>query len=195
VDSSLVRLFGEMVTMEEVFSHVLRLPTLSLSELKRLIHARLELANLDVIFEPPRSGHLLERFGSRSAGDGFYRAVLAASGGVPARAVALCREALTLQGQKATLRADAITRPVAADHEFTELQLAILATLHRYGPQSLVGLAREVAVSAAGMQRSVAFLTSCGLVCPVDEGHALSISRPAEWVVFSTLVNAQLAVA
>jgi hypothetical protein len=195
VDSSLIRLFGEMVPMEEVFSHVLRLPALSLLELKRLIQARLELSNLDVTFEPTRSAHLLERFGSPPAGDRFYRAVLAASAGIPARALALCREALTLQGGKATLRTDAVSRPVAPDHEFTGVQLAILATLHRYGPQSLRGLEREVAVSAAGLQRSVAFLTSCGLVCPVDEGHALSISRAAEWVVFSTLVNAQLAVA
>jgi hypothetical protein len=107
--------------------------------------------------------------------------------------VALCRDAFTVQGQTATLRVDAISKPVVPARKFTGVQLAILATLHRYGPQTLDGLQREVAVSAAGLQRSVAFLTSCGLVCHVDEGHALSISEPAEWVVYSTLVSAQLA--
>jgi hypothetical protein len=98
-----------------------------------------------------------------------------------------------MKGQALTLRSDGIHAPAPLAYTFSEVQLAILLTLHRYGPQTVHRLERELALSVEKLQRSVVFLTACGIISDVDEGHALSISPAAEWVVFETLVGARLA--
>lgn len=194
VDSSMLRLFNELESVEEVFTHVLRLPPLSVTEVKRLVETRLEQLSLGVVFQPSAGARVLERLTTSRESDRFYRALWEASGGVPARVVRLCRDAFKLQGQELTLRADAIAPVEPLGYELSDVQMAILLTLHRYGPQTVHRLERELAVSVAQLRRSVVFLTACGIISDVDEGHALSIAPAADWLVFETLVAARLAV-
>lgn len=194
VDASMLRLFNELESIEEVFTHVIRLPPLAVGEVKRLVESRLEQLSLDVVFQPSAGSRVLDRLRTSRENDRFYRALWEASGGVPARVVRLCRDALKLQGQELTLRADAIAAPASVAYVFSDIQMAILLTLHRYGPQTVHRLERELAVSVEQLRRSVVFLTACGIISDVDEGHALSIARGADWLVFEALVGARLAV-
>lgn len=193
VDSSMLHLFNELVQVEEVFTHILRLPALSLRETRHLVEARLALLGVEVMFQPSTGRRIWDRFRPSHEAERFYEAIQRASGGNPARVLSLCVQAFGLRGQSLTLSAAAISRPMPAAHQLSDLQLAILATLHRYGPRALDRLAHELSVSCPQLQRSVAFLSACGLVDEVDDGHALSISKPSQWVVFQSLVDARLA--
>ena len=194
VEVSVLHLFSEMECVEEVFTHLVRLPPLSLAEVKLLVEARLALLDLEVTFQPSRWTQVLDRLPPAREGDTLYRALWSTSAGVPGRVVALCRQAFSMQGQKLSFLPETIAAPTPPAYSFSEVQLAILTTLHRYGPQTALRLTRDLAVSLEQLQRSVAFLSACGLVGHVDEGHALSISPPAEWVVFEALLSAGLAV-
>jgi Kef-type K+ transport system membrane component KefB len=192
IDTTLLALFNELENVEEVFTHLVRLPALGLEEVKHLVESRLEQLNVEVIFQPRRRNRWHARLGASRESERLYRALWLASGGVPARVVAACRAAFKVRGQQLSLRSDAIIPARAPDYRFDEVQLALLATVHRYGPQTLDRLARELAVSNERLQRSVAFLCACGILSPADEYHAVSIVRAAEWLVFETLVSARL---
>ncbi len=192
IETTMLGLFNELVEVEEVFTHVLRLPAMSSNEVRHLVESRLALLGTEVTFQPSAAGRLWDRFQPLREPERFYRAVQRASGGNPARVVALCRQAFRQRGTSLTLSAAGVSAPAATVPRFNGLQLALLATLHRYGPQPLERLARELSVSASQLQRSVAFLSASGLIDEVDEGHALSISQPAEWTVFQALADARL---
>lgn len=192
VETSMLRLFNELVEVEEVFTHVLRLPALSLREVKHLIDSRLGLLGLEITFQPSAGVRLWDRFRPSREPERFYQAIQRASNGNPGRVVALCRQAFRQRGQTLMLSATAVAGPMPPAYRFSGIQLAILATLHRYGPQALERLARELSVPSPQLQRGVAFLSACGLIDEVDEGHALSISEPAAWMVFQALVDARL---
>ncbi|MEY4546318.1 MAG: hypothetical protein RL685_2513 [Pseudomonadota bacterium] len=191
IDSAMLTLLGQLDRVEEVFTNVMRLPPLTQQEIRRLVESRLELANLDVTVHPARRGPL-ERLRPTREKEQLYRTLLTASDGIPGRVVALCRAAFHVEGRKISLRADAVRRPAAPSFDFSPVQLAILVTLQRYGPRDLQRLESELCVSAQRLQRSLAFLTACGLVTDVDDGHAYSVSPPAEWPVFELLAALEL---
>lgn len=193
IDLSMLQLLGEMARLEEVFSHVLQLSPLSFAEVKHLVESRIELLNLDVEFRTTRWAHVVDKLRSASESDRIYQRLWRATRGNPGRVVALCREAFSLDGQQLTLSADAVRAPAVPRFDFTTAQLATLATLHRYGPQPLERLARELAIAPPPLWRSVTFLMSAGLVRTVDDGHAFAICPAAEWMVFKTLSRAKLA--
>ncbi|MEO8178769.1 MAG: cation:proton antiporter [Deltaproteobacteria bacterium] len=192
IEASMLRLLNELDSVEEVFTHVVRLPPLSLPEVRRLVESRLELSNLEVAVQLTRHARLLDRVWPSREGERMYRALRATSDGVPARVVALCRSAFHVDGKKVTLSVDAVRAPKPPRFDFSQVQLALLAALQRYGPQTLPRLERELALPSQRLQRSLAFLIACGLVNQVDEGHAFSIPSSAEWVVLEMLVGARV---
>jgi Kef-type K+ transport system membrane component KefB len=193
IDTSMLQLMRELGTPEEVFSHTLILPPLSLAEVRQLGESRLALLSSPVQFPSTGWSALLDRLRSARDGERFYRRVWRASRGNPGRAVALCREAFQREDQHLSLASDAVNEKGTLSYDFSPAQLALLATLHRYGPQPLERLSRELAVSSAELWRSVTFLMTTGLLTTVDDGHAFAISRTADWAVFQTLAGARLA--
>jgi Kef-type K+ transport system membrane component KefB len=193
IDTSMLQLIRELAAPEEVFSRTLTLPPLSLGEVRQLVESRLALLSLPVQFPSTRWSALSDRLRTARDGDRFYRRVWQASRGNPGRAVALCRETFLHEDQHLSLPFDAVNEKGTFSYDFSPAQLALLATLHRYGPQPLERLARELAVSSAELWRSLTFLMTTGLLSTVDDGHAFAISRTADWAVFQTLTRARLA--
>lgn len=195
IDTSMLQLIRELAAPEEVFSHTLTLPPLSSPEVRQLVESRLALLSVPVRFPSTRWSALSDRLRTARDGDRFYRRVWRASRGNPGRAVALCREAFRYEDKHLSLPFEGVNEKGTFSHDFSPAQLALLATLHRYGPQPLERLARELAVSSAELWRSVTFLMTTGLLSTVDDGHAYAISRTADWAVFQTLTRARLALA
>lgn len=193
VDSSMLSLLGELVRPEEVFTHVMHLPPLSVAEVERLVESRIELSNLEVAFRTSRWSAVIGKLRRASESDRFYRRLWRSTQGNPGRVVALCREAFSMEGQQLELSAEAVRAPAVPRFDFTTTQLAALATLHRYGPQPLERLSRELAIASPALWRSLTFLMAAGLVRTVDDGHAFTISPSAEWFVFKALSRARLA--
>ncbi len=193
VDTTMLQLIRELASPEEVFSHTLTLPPFSLLEVRELVESRLALLGLPVRFPSTRWGTLSDRLRSAADGDRFYRRVWGASRGNPGRIVALCRDAFRLDEQHLTLPSEAVNEAATFAYDFSPAQLALLATLHRYGPQPLERLSRELAVSSAELWRTVTFLITTGLLSSVDDGHAFAIAPTADWAVFQTLTRARLA--
>lgn len=193
MDASMFKLLGELVPLEEVFTHVASLRPFGVADARRLVEARLELMNTSVEFRSGRWESLFDRLGSSTASERFYRRLTRLSRGRPSRIVALCREAMHIEGQQLSLAAGALRAPAALEHAFTPVQVATLAVLHRYGPLSIEQLAGEVAATASELSRSVAFLMTARLVHQCDDATRVGIAREAEWVVHQILVRARLA--
>lgn len=193
VDTSMLRLIREVAAPEEVFSHTLTLPPFSLPEARELVQSRLALLGLPVHFPSTRWATLADRLRSAPDGDRFYRRVWRASRGNPGRMVALCRETFRHDEQHLTLPFEGVNETATFAYDFSSAQLALLATLHRYGPQSLERLSRELSVSSAELWRSVTFLMTTGLLSTADDGHAFAIAKTADWAVLQTLTRARLA--
>jgi hypothetical protein len=192
-DSSMLTLLRELVRPEEVFTHVMQLPPLSPAELERLVESRIALSNLEVAFRTTGWARVIDKLRGISESDRVFRRLWRATQGNPGRAVALCREAFRMDGQQLALSADALQAPAVPRFDLTSTQLATLATLHRYGPQPLERLSRELALAPPPLWRSLTYLMAAGLVRTVDDGHAFTISPAAEWLVFKALSRARLA--
>lgn len=192
-DNSLLQLLGELAPMKEVFTHVLSLPPLSLAEVKHLVTSRIELSGVDV--QLPSSGweRLLDRLRSADESDRIHRRLWRMSEGNPGRIISSCRRALQVDGREIKLALDTLRSQERPSFDLSPVQLAVLAMLHRYGPQSCERLALEVAVPAMQLSRSLTFLMAAGLVHTVDEGHAFAVAPAADWAVFEALLGARLA--
>jgi hypothetical protein len=188
----MLSLLSEIDNVEEVFTNVIHLPPLTTAEVRRLVESRIEHGHLDVTFQPTRLGRLLDELHVSRGNERVYRSLLSASGGNPARVLALCREAFCMRGNQLTLRADAVQRPARLTFAFSEAHLAILATLHRYGPASMQRLRREVALVDHQLKRSVAFLIASGLVRQDEDEETIAIADVAQWSVDEALRIARL---
>ncbi|HTV24703.1 MAG TPA: cation:proton antiporter [Polyangiaceae bacterium] len=194
IESTLWHAFRELVVLEEVFTHRLRLPRFSREEVQRMIESRVELMGTTVEFPPSGLTALVGALRSASSSGRFYDKLWRASRGHPGRAIALCRQAFSLEGDALALRLDAIEPPGDVPFELTSAQLAALATLRRFGAQPLARLAEELAVSLAELRRSIGFLATAGLVTAEDAEQTVSIAPAADWAVQQTLLRARLAV-
>lgn len=185
--------FGELLALEEVFTHTLRLPRFSLEEVQRMLESRIELMGERVVFPTGRWTAVVDKLRSSNAASRFYHKLWRASRGHPGRALALCRIAFSSGVEALTLRSEAIESPGDV-FELTSPQLAALATLRRFGAQPLDRLAEELAVSVAELQRSVSFLVTAGLVTQMPGEQTIAIASAADWAVHQTLIRARLAV-
>jgi hypothetical protein len=194
IEISMLRLFRELVPLQEAFTHVLRLPPLGRSEIERLVASRLEIAGLDVTFASRRLTSILDALRSTPPGARFHHRLWRMSRGHPGRAVALCRRAFATRGHALTLAAEALEDRRRLTFDFSPLQLALLATLHRYGPQPLDRIAAEVGVTLPEVWRSGAFLMAAGLVEMTADGATVDIASAAHDAVREALSQARLAV-
>lgn len=193
IEGSLLRLFTELEPIEEVFTHVIRLPSFGLREVVDLVESRLRHAAARVQFRPPRHTSWRHQLRLRGDADRFYRWLLLASEGNPARATALALGAFDLVDKKLILRAGLPrSEPRALESRLSSNQLAVLALLHRYGAQGIRRLAAELAMPLPQLQRHIAFLTAAGLVQREEDSPHLFIRHSAQWAVVQALRNSRL---
>lgn len=193
IDRAMLQVFSELANVREVFTNVVELPPLTLPEVERLVGLRLERSRLPVTIQPTRLGRLLHRLRLSRLEDGVYRSLRAVSGGNPGRIVAACRNSFAVHDGRVVLRADAIGPGASLAFPWTAVQLALLATLLRYGPLPRHRLARELAVPEQELERSVAFLAASGLLSEVEHGSLLSISGTARWAALDAVEQARIA--
>lgn len=194
IETTSWQVFKEIVVLEEVFTHSLRLSRFSPEEVQRMIEARIGLMGETVAFPTGRWATVLDKLRSSTAASRFYQRLWRASRGHPGRALTLCREAFSNGIEALTLRSEALSTPGDVLFELTSTQLAALATLHRYGAQRLERLAEELAVSLPELERSVSFLATAGLVTQREGEQTVAIAPAADWAVEQTLIRARLAV-
>jgi hypothetical protein len=194
IETTSWQVFEEIVVLEEVFTHSLRLSRFSPEEVQRMIEARIELMGETVAFPTGRWAAVLDKLRSSTAASRFYQRLWRASRGHPGRALTLCRKAFSNDIEALTLRSDAIGPSGDVLLELSATQLAALATLHRFGAQRLARLAEEIAVSLPELERSVSFLATAGLVTRREGEPTVSIAPAADWAVQQTLIRARLAV-
>lgn len=193
IEGSLLRLFTELEPIEEVFTHVVRLPALGLREVVDLVESRLRHAATRVHFRPPRHTTWRHQLRLRGDADRFYRWLLSASEGNPARVTALTLGAFDLDAKTLILRPGLPQRePRALESRLSSNQLAVLALLHRYGTQGVRRLAAELAMPLPQLQRHIAFLAAAGLVRREEDSLYLSIRHSAQWAVVQALRNSRL---
>jgi hypothetical protein len=195
IDRTLLRVFGEMTVFEDVFTHILHLPSLSTEEIERLVESRLDVMGEPFEFRSGPWARSLDKLTTSNAKRRFCRRLWRASRGHPGRAVALCREAFRHRGRGLCLSPEAIASPRTFIHDFTSAQLAALTTLHRYGATSHERLAQELALSLPELHLSVSFLRAAGLVSTLEDGQTIAIAAAAERAVLDVLIRARLAVA
>jgi Kef-type K+ transport system membrane component KefB len=194
IETTSWQVFKEIVVLEEVFTHSLRLSRFSLEEVQLMIEARIELMGDRVAFPTGRWAAALDKLRSSTAASRFYQRLWRASRGHPGQALTLCRKAFSSSIEALTLRSDAIRSPDGALFELTSPQLAALATLHRFGARSLARLAEELVVSLPELRRSVSFLVTAGLVTRREGEQTVAIAPAGDWAVQQTLIRARLAV-
>lgn len=192
VDAAMLELLRELETPEEVFTNVVHLPRLGLAEVKKLVQSRVDHAHLAVSLQPTRLGRLLEQMRAIGPGDQIFRSLWSASGGNPGEVVALCREAFEVVGSGVALRPSRIRAARRLPFAFSDVHLAILLSLCRYGPLARARLTREVAVTPDQTARGVAFLVACGLVTASEDDDRVAITERSRWTVQRTLEEARL---
>lgn len=194
IETTLWQVFRELLVLEDVFTHSLRLPRFSLEEVRRMLESRIELMGERVEFPTGRWVSVADKLRSSTAATRFYHKLWRASRGHPGRALALCRRALSFGVEALTLRSDGIEWARDVLFELTSPQLAALATLRRFGAQPLERLADELAISLSELRRSVTFLVTAGLVTQRLGDETVAIAPGADWAVQQTLIRARLAV-
>jgi hypothetical protein len=191
IDRTMLQLFGELANVREVFTNVVSLPPLQLTEVKRLVALRLERARVPVTFQPTWLGRVLDQLRLVPVEDRVYRRLLSVSGGNPGRVLAACRAGFEQRAEGVSLRADAIRPRAAPSFAWTAVQLGVLVTLLRYGALSRQQLARELALDEAQLGRSLAFLGASGLVVETEHGSTLAIPGSTRWAALEAIERAR----